>query len=244
MTKLLEEAAADALFTLALSDEVMIVVGRDAGPAAACPNVVGTPGGGARFAVADGIRLAGRRVVIVLDRVVVDLGPVGQGARPTVLLTTSAAHLSAARDAGLTVVQPGWPADVEPLLRAALDAAEPVLVRLHGDPVVGPAPTSRPALDARRVLRRGRAGLLVAAGAGTPLLVRVAAALSERGLDVTAVDLHTIRPVTGVDPARTDRALLTGPVAVEDARQLVPVPIGDGSLGRLADAVEAALRRV
>lgn len=244
----LEDAAARILVRLASAGELMVVVGRDPGLAIQCvrdcpDQVVVAPGASSRFAVADGVWIGGCRVVTVLDNRLTDLEPAAGCGHANVLLTTHAAHLAAARDAGLVVVQPGWPEDVEPLFRDALAAPEPVLIHLHASVVEAAAPEQPPEPGSHRLLHRGRAGLLVAAGAGVPLLVRVTAALAAGAVDVTAVEMHTIRPSTGVDPACTDAALLVGGVAVEDPSQLVEVPFGDGSVPRLTDAVLKALPR-
>jgi hypothetical protein len=244
----LVDVASATLLRMASAGETMIVVGRDPGPAHAClrevPEAVLTVlGVTSRFAVADGIRIAGRRVVTMLDSRITDLALALDMGRPNVLLTASAAHLMVARDAGLTVVQPGWPTDVEPLLRAAFDASEPVLIRLHGHGVEVAPPLVAPELGTHRVLRRGRDGLLVGAGPGIGSLVQVTAALTARGVHITAVEMHTIRRATGIDPVRTNSALLAGPVAVEDARHLVPIPLSSDSPDHLADAVQAALPR-
>lgn len=242
------EAGAAALLKLASAGEAMIIVGRDPGPASACLRefpgaVLVAPGITSRFAVADGVRMAGRRVVTVLDSRITDLTLALDTDRTNVVLTASAAHLAVARDAGLTVVQPGWPADVEPLLHAALGAAESVLVRLHRRGTEVAPPLGAPQLGIHRVLRRGRDGLLVGAGPGVPALVHTSAALAGRGVHVTTVEMHTIRRATGIDPVRTNSALLAGPVAVEDARHLVPIPFSSGVPDRLAEAVLAALPR-
>jgi hypothetical protein len=244
----LESAVAEILLRLATAGELMVVVGRDPGPAGRCmrgcpDQVVVAPGVTSRFAVADGVWIGGRRVVTVLDDRLVDLAPAAGCGHANVLLTTHAVHLAAARDAGLVVVQPGWPDDVEPLLRDALAAPEPVVIRLHHSTVEAPAPEQLPELGSHRILRRGRAGLLVAAGAGAPLLVHVAAALAARAVDVTAVEMHTIRPSTGIDPMRTDGALLVGNARIGDASQLVGVPLGDGSVEHLTGGVLEALAR-
>jgi hypothetical protein len=244
----LEDAAAEVLRRLVAAEGLMVVVGRDPGPAATClrdcpERVVVAPGAASRFAVADGVWIGGCRVVTVLDDRLVNLEAAAGCGHPNVLLTTHAAHLAAAHDAGLVVVQPGWPSDVEPLLRDALAAPDPVLIRLHACLTQSAAPEQPPELSTHRILRRGRAGLLVAAGAGAPVLVHVAAALAARAVDVTAVEMHTIRPSTGVDPTRTEQALLVGAAGVEDASQLVGVPFGTGSVECLTDAVLEVLRR-
>lgn len=233
---------------LASAGEFMLVTGRDPGPASRCvqdcpSQVVVAPGAASRLAVADGVWIGGRRVVTILDDRLLDLEPAAGCGHPNVLLTTHAAHLAAARDAGLVVVQPGWPGDAEPLLRGALVAPDPVLIHLHAGAVEAPAPEQPPELGSHRLLRRGRAGLVVAAGAGAPLLVHVLAALTAKAVDVTAVEMHTIHPSTGIDPTRTDRALLVGHAGIENASQLVGVPFRDGSAARLADAVLEALPR-
>ncbi|MGH8929253.1 MAG: hypothetical protein ACRDZO_01100 [Egibacteraceae bacterium] len=244
----LEEATATALLTLAEASVAMIVVGREPGPTSEClrrfPEAVLTaPGMTSRFAVADGVRLAGRRAITVLDGRVRTLAVAVDAGRPNVLLTASTAHLAAARDIGLTVIQPGWPEDVEPLLRAALDAPEPVLMRLHRHPIEAAHPGGKPQLGTHRILRRGRSGLLVGAGVGIPALVQVTAVLAARGIRVTAAEMHTIRRGTGVDPVHTNGALLIGPAGLEDARHLVPVPFGSRSPTQLADAIQLVLPR-
>jgi hypothetical protein len=243
----LEEAAATVLLALAEAG-AMMVVGREPGPAADClrkfPEAgLTAPGIATRLAVADGVRLAGRRVVTVLDGQTRDLAVAVGSIHPNVLLTASAQHLAAARDVGLTVVQPAWPEDVEPLLRAALMAPELVLLRLHRRPIDVPHPGDRPLLGTHRVLRRGSDGLLVGAGVGIPPLVEVAAVLAARGIRVTALETHTIRRTTGIDPARTNSALLVGPHPVEHARHLLPVPFGGESREQLAQRIELVLTR-
>lgn len=242
----LGDAVARILVQLASAGDLMVVVGRDPGLAGRCMRdcpgqVVIAPGVASRFAVADGVWIGGRRVVTVLEDRPIDLEPAVGCGHPNVLLTTHAAHLTAARDAGLVVVQPGWPSDVEPLLCGALASPEPVLIHLHTSAVCTAAPEQLPELGSHRLLQRGRAGLLVAAGAGAPLLVAVTAALAAKDVQVTAVEMHTIRPSTGIDPARTETTLLVGSAGAEDASHLAGVPIGDGSVSRLTDAVLKAL---
>ena len=199
----LHEAVAEVLLRLLdTRADLMVVVGSDPGPVGWVAQLrpdrfVAAPGPTSRLTVADGLRLAGCAVVTVLDAGIADLAQPASYGPAHVLLTELATHLGAAYRAGLTVMQPAWRTDVMHLAAAALDGDGSVLLRVHGRAL--PPPRSgvdtAPGDGAQRVLHRGRAGLVLGAGATAPDAADVARMLAGRGVDVTALDAHT-------DPAR------------------------------------------
>ena len=244
-------AASDALVRLAGErPELRVVVGRDPGPAAwfldVWPDrVVVAPGTTSRLAVGDGVRSAGCTPVTVLDRDVVDLGDVVDRPGPHVLVTRHGDHLAAAYRARLVALQPAWEADVAPLLHAALAQDAPVLLRLHPGGATPPRglEVAAPVLGQHRVLHRGSAGLVLGAGAHVALLADVARMLAGREVHVTAIEAHTLRPGTGIDPGLTDAHLLVGPVGAGQAEGLTPVPARPGDPRATMRDVLEALRR-
>lgn len=224
--------ASDVLVRLAGErPDLRVVVGRDPGPAAwlleVYPDrVVVAPGTTSRIAVGDGVRIAGCTPVTVLDREVTDLGDAAAQPGPHLLLTRHGEHLAAAYRARLTVVQPAWDADVEPLVVAALAEPAPVLCRLHTGGATPPRGTELgpPVLGQHRVLHRGAGGLVLAAGQHAGLLAHLARMMAGREVHVTAIEAHTLRPGTGVDPALTDANLLVGSLGAGRAEALTPVP--------------------
>ena len=232
----LHEAVAEVLLRLLdTRADLMVVVGSDPGPVGWVAQLrpdrfVAAPGPTSRLTVADGLRLAGCAVVTVLDAGIADLAQPASYGPAHVLLTELATHLGAAYRAGLTVMQPAWRTDVMHLATAALDGDGSVLLRVHGRAL--PPPRSgvdtAPGDGAQRVLHRGRAGLVLGAGATAPDAADVARMLAGRGVDVTALDAHTIRPGTGVDPQLTDAHLLVGPLDAQRAEALTPVRVVPG----------------
>ena len=243
-------AASDALVRLAGErPELRAVVGRDPGPAAwfleVWPGrVVVAPGATSRLAVGDGVRTAGCTPVTVLDRDVADLGDVADRPGPHLLLTRHGEHLAAAYRARLVAVQPAWASDVAPLVEAALGEPAPVVLRLHASAGAAPRGTdvAAPVLGQHRVLHRGTAGLVLGAGAHAPLLADIARMLAGREVHVTAVEAHTLRPGTGIDPGLTDAHLLVGPAGAGQAEALTPVPARAADPRATMRDVLAALR--
>ena len=226
--QLVAAAAADALAAVAAARDRMLIVASAANPvaervvAASPEQVLRAPGSAAKLVIGAGARSQGLQVVVVLDHGAADLHEVAEAG--LVVVSTDPAHLTAARDAGLLVVQPAWPQDVAPLLDQVLDSGEPAFLRLHPAQTqrLG-APPDSPSLGVHRILGDGHAGLLVASGAGVAPLREVLPLLAGRGLDVTAVEAHTLRPGTGLDPAATAVSILVGRYGLADARELRPV---------------------
>lgn len=252
MTAPLATAFGETLVRLLDADpSLRLVVGEDPGaaawPAQVRPDrVVPAPGVASRTAVGDGVRLAGCTPVTVLGSRPVDLAGLAPGAPVHILLAADPRHLGAAYRAGLTVVQPAWPTDLAPLLEQLMTFTGPVLLRLH-DRVTGPPRGTQgapPVLGEHRIVHRGGRGLVLAAGATAALLGDVARLLAGRDIHVTAVDAHTLRPGTGVDPALTDGHLLVGSLQADRAEALQAVAATPDNPRATADAVRAALPRL
>lgn len=235
--------------------------------AAAPERLVAVAGGLVRAAVATGVALAGRRVVVLLDgevpaRLPLEDLPAGAG---IVAVTIEARVAGACWGAGWTLVQPAWPADVPVLLGEALAGGLPAVLHLPagapGSAGARPAPgvaregapdagVARPRFGVPRVLREGTAGLLAASGAGAvTLLVEVARQLAERGVAVQALDLHTAAPGEGPGPVGGASLLLAAdrpvPAGSLDGGRwpegLRPVPVLRDPRGAM-EAVAAHLR--
>ncbi len=240
----------DVLVRMAGDDPALrLVVGTDPGPAAwliqVWPDrVLRAPGATSRLAVAEGVAVAGGRPVVVLDHGSTDL--VGVPARgPLVMLTDRPHHLGAAYRAAVTAVQPAWRTDIAPLLEGALRHDRPVVVRLHDRPLPIPRANQAdpPTFGEHRILHRGSRGLVIGAGRTAPMLAEVARQLAVRELHVTAVDAHTIRPGTGIDPAALDAHLLVGPLSTGHAEALTPVRVDEADPHGTARRVLEAIRR-
>lgn len=242
--------AAGALCAIADDDPALVVVtGRDPGVAAAFAERhphrhVLAPGAGTRPAVADGLARAGKLVVTLGDDFAGRRVPARLG---DVLLTRDASTAAAARAAGVVVVVPAWPADVEPLLRAALAADVPVCYLLHDGPVPEEAAPTPPLLGRPRVLRSGERALVAAAGAGVAVLEPVARMLAGRGVRVTAVAVHTLARGDGWPAALLDGHLVvaTGAATLgatgRPSAPLQAVPVGDGVPRTVMERVLALL---
>lgn len=140
---------------------------------------------------------------------------------------------------GWTVHVPGHPDEVDPLLRQAAAGDDRVYLRLSAQSNERPCPVG----DGRlRVVREGRAGVVLAVG---PLLDAVVAA--SEGLDVTVVHATTVRPfdertlrrlVAPQGPARADVVLVepylagTSAAAVDEALALTPHRVLGLGVGR------------
>lgn len=88
--------------------------------------------------------------------------------------------------AGVTIQVPGHPADVEPLLRRAMEGGGRTYLRLSEQRNGGPSAGASPAMH---VLRRGSRGTVIAVG---PMLDRTLHAVE--GMDVTVLHAVTVRP--------------------------------------------------
>ncbi|GAB2892504.1 transketolase family protein [Streptomyces mayteni] len=99
---------------------------------------------------------------------------------------------------GMTVLAPGDAAECEAMTRWAHRHQGPVYLRLARDP--GPAlpategPAGEAPFGAPRVLREGRAGLLVSTGSQTARTLAAAELLAAEGLDLRVAHLPTIKP--------------------------------------------------
>ncbi len=96
----------------------------------------------------------------------------------------------------MTVICPGDPSEVAPLLRGALAHGGPVYMRLgkKGEPKVHAAP---PAVTIGRglIVREGRDVCLLSTGTMLPIAVEVARRLEAASVDARLVSLHTIKPL-------------------------------------------------
>lgn len=227
---------------------LLLVAGADPGPAVwfadIWPERVLTVGPLAtRVGVAEGIAVGGGDALVVLDGEVAEL-PVPADAR-VVCATTDPGHLHLAFRAGVGVCAPGWAADLPALLVGALGADGPTVLYLpdhdaadEADPGAPPPPTT---FAEQRVLHRGPAGLVLGAGRTAPLARSVADGLARRRIEVTALDLHTISPGTGVDAGLLHDHLLVGPATAPRAAAMDAVPVADRPLRELVAAVATAL---
>lgn len=130
-----------------------------------------------RLSVGAGVRLGGRRAVVALDA-----GPVAPPVPGELALTTSTECAAAALQHGWTVAQPTAASDVAQVW----ERAQLLLVSRDG---VDDSPDAlRPAQRAR-TWHDGGMAVLVASGAATATLRRLAARLSTRGIEVTALEL-------------------------------------------------------
>lgn len=200
--------------------------------------VVTVPGPAARPWVAAGLATVGRRPVLLLERgaPVPTTPPLG-----ALVVTSDLAVADALLGAGVSVVQPAWPADVEPLLRAALDGADAVVLRLHAGAAAGPMEAfDAPVFGRPRVLRSGGPVTLTASGTSVGLLADVARMLAGRGAAVTAVDQHTFRPGRGASLTLLDGALVIGTGAEGLPGRVRRVP-ASGQPRQVMDAVVAAV---
>lgn len=206
--------------------------------------LVAAPGAGARLLVGAGVAAAGAPALVLVDAGALPPRAAGGG------LTAVARDLDAAvalHRAGWTLAQPVWAFDVAPLLDAAFAAPEPVVLRLHGEALTAPdPPVDPPAGDVPRVLARGTAGVVVAAGPAVAAVVGALPGLRGHGLELALVDAHTRSGhAPRTVPAGTT-VLVGGPEAAADlaagalrlgALRAVELPPG-------ADPVEVLAERV
>ena len=130
-----------------------------------------------RLDVGAGLRLGGRRAVVVLDE-----APVAPPAPGDLALTASTACALVALQHGWIVAQPTSASDVAQLLERSQ------LLLVSGDGADDTPEPLRPAQRARTWHGGGMAAL-VASGAATATMRRLAARLSTRGIEVTALEL-------------------------------------------------------
>jgi len=97
---------------------------------------------------------------------------------------------------GMTVLAPGDPAEVAPLLRQALAHDGPVYMRIgkKGEPKVHATPPSM-TIGRGLVLREGRDVCLLSSGTMLPVAVEAARLLEEAGMSARLVSMHTIKPL-------------------------------------------------
>ncbi|HUG83010.1 MAG TPA: hypothetical protein VMM13_00515 [Euzebya sp.] len=224
---------------------LLVVAGIDPGPATWFAEVwpervLTVPPPHARLAVAEGIIAGGQDVVVMWDG---DATTLPLAPEVAVLVVSAApAHLRLAHRAAITVVQPGWPEDLPVALLGALDLDVGVLLHLpdHGDVAArGPLPLALP-LGGPRVLRRGRDGLVIGAGATAAVAAAVGDGLAVRRRHVTALDAAMITPGSGLDAALLHDHLLVGALDSPRAEALVAVAV-DGAPERIVDLVATTL---
>lgn len=179
-------------------ERVAVVAGRQLWPTASSAGAAGegwiaAPGPRSRLAVAAGVALGGWTVVARCDDPAdARLAPWGLAGPEgsLVAVTESVEVASAAWEAGATVLEPAWPADVGPLLHAAAGAG-PVCLHLHGAEVA-PAPPlalDLPSLAGPRTVTHGEAGTVAAAGALVAPLLEAAWHLARQGRPITTLQL-------------------------------------------------------
>jgi hypothetical protein len=165
--------------------------------------------GGARSMVGAGLVLGGRPAVTLLSSGDAQAPPPGG---PHVLVAPDGETAGALWAQGIDVLQPSWPADVAPLLAAALTGARPVVLRVDArSPAAALGEVPPLVAGAHRVLRSGAALGLYASGAGVPTALTVARMLAGRGVDAAAIEVSLLPAGRGITPARTDEVLMLGP---------------------------------
>jgi hypothetical protein len=222
---------------------LVLLTGEDPGPVAWFAEiwperVLVVPPVPTRVAVAEGVVHGGGDAVVLLDG---DLAELPAAEAGIVLATVDPAHLHLAFRARVEVCQPGWTADVPALLVGALGTPTPTLLHLPAVAAVGEAPPPT-TFGEQRPLHRGRSGLVLGGGATAATARAAARALARRHLDVTALDLHTIDPASGVDAGLLHDHLLVGPLDAPRAAALQAVP-ADGTPGEVADRLALLLAR-
>lgn len=218
----LVDAAVTTLEQLASEPRVAVVTGRrselgerfaDVAPA----RWVVAPGRQSRLAVGAGLALGGRAAVVWCDDPGDARAAPWELAAPLVALTDSAEVADGARGAGVPVVMPAWPADVAPLLLAAIDEGR-ACVRLHGDeaPAGPPLALELPGLTAPRTIMHGPTGRVRAAGAAVPRLLEAAWHLARQGRPLTLEQVTCLPAASTGIPEAADG----WPPTSEDARAL------------------------
>ena len=139
------------------------------------------PTGGTALAVADGLRLGGRRAVTALDT-----APAREPRPGEIVVTTSLTAAVGALSAGWRVAQPAFCDDVEQLLSRA-DLL--LLTESAAAPGAEPDP---PPLSRLRVWEDGAMAALVSSGAGVDGMRRLAQRLAARGVEVSAIELAVL----------------------------------------------------
>lgn len=171
---------------------LLLVAGPGTAPAAVAPErVVEVPGPGVRLSFAAGAAAVGRTVLVRSDD--------GSDARALpwaragrlVALTRSLDVATAAWEAGVPVLAPGWPADLAPLLLEAVEAGSPRCLYLHGHDVPPAPPLALDPLgpDGTRVLMHGKGPTFVAGADRIVSLLEAAWQLARDGRRVTVVQL-------------------------------------------------------
>ncbi|MGI9018678.1 MAG: hypothetical protein ACR2HR_16505 [Euzebya sp.] len=222
---------------------LLVVAGEDIGAAAWFAEVwpervLTVPPLLTRLGIGEGIIRGGGDSLIMLDSEVTDLPVLPESG--IVMVSQTPAHLRLAYRAGLDICQPGWIEDLPALLVGALGHPQTTLLFLppvtpsSGDP---PPPTT---FGQRRVLHRGGDGLLLGAGATAPAARRIAQALAQLHLQVTALDSHTITAASDLDAFVLHDHVLVGPLDVPRATALTQVAVA-GDLATVVSRVQQAL---
>ena len=223
---------------------LLLVTARDPGMGTAFADAFPTrclsaPGTRSRLAVAAGAALTGRPVVVFCE----DPADAASGPWPVhpplVAITSSLDVATTAWGGGVAVVMPTWPADVEPLLWAALEGG-PACVHLHDQPVAEASPLALtlPRLDEMRVLTEGPHARVAAAGSLVAPLLDAAWRLAREGIHVTTLQFPAL-PGEGLGPRQaTGHVLLQRDAA--SAMEWVPAPTHEA--GEVAETLAARIR--
>ncbi|MEA4912919.1 MAG: transketolase C-terminal domain-containing protein [Oscillospiraceae bacterium] len=112
---------------------------------------------------------------------------------------------------GMTVLVPGDATETRKAIRAAAAIDGPVYIRMSRAPapVLPDAPFE---VGKANVLREGRDGVIFTCGFMLHIALETAAALAQKGLDISVVNIHTIKPIdseTILKYARSCKKVLT-----------------------------------
>jgi transketolase len=134
---------------------------------------------------------------------------------------------------GMTVLCPGDPAEVGPLLQAAVAHGGPVYLRLgkKGEPLVH---SSTPALEIGKghVMREGLDVCLLSTGTLLATAMETASLLDARGVSTRVVSMHTVKPL---DAALLEDAAVRFPLVVTLEEHSVIGGLGGSVAEWLAD---------
>jgi hypothetical protein len=244
MSTPMADAAGRALGELADADpDAVLVTGREPGMGRgfvdwAPGRWVVAPGPTTRLSVAAGITMVGRTVVAECGEPADARYAPWDACGSLIALTSSIEVATAAWEAGVSVLTPGWPADVAPMLLAAVGSG-PLCLYLHGHEVPdGPPLALDPPLPhADRFVTHGQGDRVAASGHLVVPLLEAAWYLARRGRPITTIQLLCLRP-GGPSPAEAAER-----VFVDDGGTWTPLSTDSTDPRAVEQAVVARQRR-